>query len=61
MAERNVKYKGVYYISNRKKYRVDISIKNGEEDRVTAKHKGKKKICGGYFNDPLLGAQLVDK
>jgi hypothetical protein len=61
MAERNVKYKGVYYKSNKKKYTVAINIKNGEEDRVTAKHQGKKQIHGGLFTDPLLGAQLVDK
>ena len=61
MAEGKVKYRCVSYVSAKKKYRVVVAIRKGEEGRVTAKYQGKKIINGGLFADPLLGAQLADK
>ena len=61
MAAPEVKYKGLAFKRENKKYNVKVSIRQGEEDKVSAKHEGKRAIAGGYFADPLIGAQLVDK
>ena len=63
MAESDVKYKGVKCRkeNKKKKYPVQVKIRKGEEDKVSAMHEGKKIINGGYFSDPLIGAQIADK
>ena len=61
MASEDVKYKGVSYWKDRKKYRVMVTIGKGEEDKAPPTYQGKKKIYGGYFSDPFFGAQTTDK
>jgi hypothetical protein len=57
-----VKYRGLTYKSENKKYNVKVSLRQGELERTHAKHRGLKGgISGGYFTDPQEAAQLADR
>lgn len=62
MASPELKYKGMTFKIENRKYNVKVTVRKGEEDKVSAKHHGLKGgISGGYFSDPFEAAQMADK